>query len=189
MFSILPYSSHIQLEVVRNLFKLNGFPSHMFERITRRFFDNTFDLKPSVQTVPKKIIYFCLLFTGIHSLQIHTQINRLGNAAFPHLDTRFAFRSSRRITSFFPFKDKVPKYLRSSFVYLLSVDAVPRRMLVKPHVIYTLEYQSTWVTLLLRENILLTPLSPVCFPTPVPLVTKWTLTISKSFLPVLTRMS
>ena len=44
---------HIQLEVVRNLFKLNyfGFPSYMFERIIRRFLDNTFVPKPSVQTV------------------------------------------------------------------------------------------------------------------------------------------
>ena len=154
----------------------------MFERITRRFLDNTFDPKPSVQTVPKKIIYFCLPFTGIHSLQILTQINRLCNAAFPHLDTRFVFRSSRRIASFFPFKNKVPKYLRSS-------DAVPRLMSVKPHAIYTLKYQSTWVSLLLRENIPLTPLSPVCFLTRVPQVTKWTLTISKSFLVVLIRVS
>ena len=46
---------HTQLEVV-NLLKLNGFSSHMFERITRRFLDNTFDPKPSVQTVPKKSI-------------------------------------------------------------------------------------------------------------------------------------
>ena len=30
------------------------------------------------------------------------------------------FRSSRRISSFFPFKDKVPKYLRSSVVYLFK---------------------------------------------------------------------
>ena len=92
----------------------------MFERITRRFLDNTLDPKPSVQTVPKKIIYFCLPFTGIHSFQIRTQINRLCNAAFPHLHTRFVFRSSRRIASFFPFKDKVPKYLRSSVVYLFK---------------------------------------------------------------------
>ena len=126
MFSTLPKACpsyenfHIQLEVVRNLFKLNGFPSHMFERITRRFLDNTFDPKPSLQTVPKKIICFCLPFTGIHSLQIRTQINRLCNAAFPHLDTRFVFRSSRRIASFFPFKDKVSKYLRSSVVYLFK---------------------------------------------------------------------
>ena len=78
---------HTQFEVVRSLFKLNSFPSPMFERITRRFLDNTFDPKPSVQMVPKKIVYFCLPFTGIHSLQIHTQINRLCKAAFPHLDT------------------------------------------------------------------------------------------------------
>ena len=92
----------------------------MFKRITRRFLDNTFDPKPSVQTVPKEIIYFCLSFTGIHSLQIRTQIDRLCNGVFPHLDTRFVFRSSRRIASFLPFKNKVPKYLRSSVGYLFK---------------------------------------------------------------------
>ena len=39
---------------------------------------------------------------------------------FPHLDIRFVFRSSRRISSFFPFKDKVPKYSRSSVLYLFN---------------------------------------------------------------------
>ena len=111
---------HTQLEVVRKLFNSNGFPSHMFDCIVRRFLDYTFDPKPPVLTAPKKIIYFCLPFTGIHSLQIRTQISRLCNAAFPHLDIRFVFRSSRRISSFFPFKDKVPKYLRSSVVYLFK---------------------------------------------------------------------
>ena len=66
---------HIQLEVVRNLFKLNGFPSHMFKWVVRRFFDNTFHPKPSVQTVPKKIMYFCLPLTGTHSLRLRIQIN------------------------------------------------------------------------------------------------------------------
>ena len=111
---------HTQLEVVRKLFNSNGFPSHMFDRIVRRFLDHTFDPRPPVLTAFKKIIYFCLPFTGIHSLQIRTQINRLCNAAFPHLDIRFVFRSSRRISSFFHFKDKVPKYLRSSVVYLFK---------------------------------------------------------------------
>ena len=161
----------------------------MFERISRRFLDNTFDPKPSVQTVPKKRIYFCFPFTGIHSFQIRIQINRLCNAAFPHLDTRFVFRSSRRIASFFPFKDRVPKYLRSSVVYLFKC-----RCCSASYVGQTTRHLHTrksehWVSLLLRKNIPLTPLSPACFPTRVPLVTKWTLTISKSFLPVLIRMS
>ena len=68
----------------------------------------------------RKIVYFCLPFTGSHSLQIRTQISRLCSAAYPHLNVRFVFRSSTRLSSFFPFKDKVPKFLRSSVVYLFK---------------------------------------------------------------------
>ena len=64
--------------------------------------------RPPVLTASKKIIYFCLPFTGIHSLQIRTQINRLCTAAYPHLDVIFVFRSSRRISSFFPSRIKFP---------------------------------------------------------------------------------
>ena len=94
----------------------------MFDRIVRRFLDHTFDPKPPVLTAPKKIIYFCLPFTGIHSLQIRTYISGLCNAAFLHLDNRFVFRSSRRI-SFFPFKESSQ-----------------------------LGYQNIWVSLQSREN-------------------------------------
>ena len=111
---------HAQLEVVRKLFNLNGFPSHMFDHLVRRFLDNMFDPKPTLYTVPKKIVYFCLPFTGSHSLQIRNQITRLCNAAYPHLNIRFVFRSSTRISSFFPFKDKVPKLMRSGVVYLFK---------------------------------------------------------------------
>ena len=111
---------HAQLEVVRKLFNLNGFPFHMFDHLVRRFLDNMFDPKPTLYTVPKKIVYFCLPFTGSHSLQIRNQITRLCNAAYPHLNIRFVFRSSTRISSFFPFKDKVPKLMRSGVVYLFK---------------------------------------------------------------------
>ena len=111
---------HAQLEVVRKLFNLNGFPSHMFDHLVRRFLDNMFDPKPTLYTVPKKMVYFCLPFTGSHSLQIRNQITRLCNAAYPHLNIRFVFRSSTRISSFFPFKDKVPKLMRFGVVYLFK---------------------------------------------------------------------
>ena len=131
---------YTQLEVVRNRFKLNGFPSHMFERITRRFLDNTFDPKPSVNTIPKKIIYFCLPFTEIHSLQIRTQINRLCNAAslISILDSFFA--PSDESVLFSLLKIKFPSTCNLVLFTFLSVDAVPRRMWVKPQAIYTLEY-------------------------------------------------
>ena len=99
---------------------MNSFPSHMFDHLVRRFLNNIFEPKPATHTAPKKIVYFCLPFTGSHSLQIRTQITRLCNAAYPHLNIRFLFRSTTRISSFFPFKDKVPKFLRSSVVYLFK---------------------------------------------------------------------
>ena len=136
----------------------------MFERITRRFLDNTFDPKPSVQTVPKKIIYFCLPFTVIHSLQIRTQINCLCNAAslISILDSLSAPPDESLLFSLL--RINFPSTCDLVMFTSLSVDVVPRRMWVKPQAnIYTLDYQSTWVSLLLRENIPLTPLSPVCF--------------------------
>ena len=139
-------SFHNQLEAVRKMFILNGFPCHMFDRCVKTFLDKVFQPKQLVHTVPKKIVYFSLPFTGSHSLQIRTQINRLCRAAFPHLDIRFVFRSTRRLANIFTFKDKIPKALRSGVVYiLLRVDAVPHRMWVKPRAIYTLESRNTWV--------------------------------------------
>ena len=58
----------------------NGFPSHMFDRIVRRFLDHTFDPKPPVQIVPKKIVYFCLQccsasYVGQTTRHLHARIS------------------------------------------------------------------------------------------------------------------
>ena len=107
----------------------------MFDHLVHRFLNKIFESKPPIHTVPKKVVYFCLPFTGSHSLQIRTQINRLCNAAYPHLNIRFFFRSSKRISSFFPFKDKVPTFLRSGVVYLF--DAVSRVVCGSNHAPFT----------------------------------------------------
>ena len=99
---------------------MNGFPSHMFDQLVRRFLHNIFESKPNVDTIPKKMVSFGLPFTGSHSFQIGTQITRPCDAAYPHLNIRFVFRSSTRISSFFPFEDKVPKFLKSGVVYLFK---------------------------------------------------------------------
>ena len=107
---------HAQLEVVRKLCNMNGFPSHMFDQLVRCFLNNIFKPKRNVHTVGKKMVYFCLPFTGSHSFQIRNQITGFCNAAYPHLDIRFVFCSFTRISSFFPFKDEDPKFLKSGVV-------------------------------------------------------------------------
>ena len=50
---------HAQLEVVRKLLNVNGFPSHMFDHLVRL---NIFERKTTVYTFPRKIVYFYSLF-------------------------------------------------------------------------------------------------------------------------------
>ena len=83
----------------------------------RVFLDNVFQPKAVVYSVPKTVMYFCLPFTGSHSLQIGTQISRLGSSAFHHLNIRFVFRPTLRLSHLFTFKDKIPKGLRFCVVY------------------------------------------------------------------------
>ena len=120
---VSPLTCSINLLVTSSTSSSN--PNHLFSQFPR-----------------KSSIY--LPFTGSHSLQVRTQITRLCSAAYPHLNIRFVFRSSTCISYFFPFKNKVPKFLRSGVVYLhyLSVDAVPHRMWVKPFAIYSMSQKS-----------------------------------------------
>ena len=43
---------HVQLEVVRKLFNLNGFPIHIFDQLVRHFLNKLFEPKPPLFTVP-----------------------------------------------------------------------------------------------------------------------------------------
>ena len=83
----------------------------------RTFLDKVSQPRPIVHSVSKKVLYFSLPYTGKHSLQIRTQISRLCSFAYPHLDIRFVFRPTLRFSHLFPFKDKIPKALRSCVVY------------------------------------------------------------------------
>ncbi len=61
------------------------------------------------------MVYFCLPYTGTHSRQIRTQIQRLCSVTYPHISIRIGFRPT--LSNFFMFKDKIPDALRSCVVY------------------------------------------------------------------------
>ena len=142
----------------------------MFDKLVCHFLNNLFEPKPPLFTVPKKIVYFWLPFTGSHSLQIRTQITWLCSATYPHLNIHFVFRSSTCIPLSFPLRIKFPSFWDLVLYTYLSVDAVPHRMWVKPLAIYTPEYLNTWASLLYRENLHPVHLCPAHFPTSKPQV-------------------
>ena len=85
----------------------------LYKKLYRLFCSSTKDFDSS----PKNIIYFKLPFTGSHALQIRTKVSKLCSSAFPQVSLRFIFRSGRRLSSFFPFKDRTPMSMRSHVVY------------------------------------------------------------------------
>ena len=95
----------------------NGYPTCFFDRCTRAFLDKVFHPEAVSHSVPKKVVYFSLPFTGTHSLHIRTQISRLCSSAFPQLNIRCVFRPTQRLSHLFTFKDRIPKGLRSCVVY------------------------------------------------------------------------
>ena len=107
----------LHLQNLKKTYLLNGYPNSFIDTCICRFLDKIFSPSPKISLAPKKIVYFCLPYTGQHSLQIRTQIRKLCSSAFPHINLRFVFRPSLRLSHFFVFKDRIPKALRSRVVY------------------------------------------------------------------------
>ena len=61
-----------------------------------------------------------LPFLGPLSLQIRTRISKLIANKLPYCNLKVVFRSTRRLSNCFSFKDKIPKFLCSGLVYKFS---------------------------------------------------------------------
>ena len=109
-----------QLVSFKKTFLLNSYPISFVDNCIHSYLNKIHSPAPKVSLAPKKILYFCLPFTGQHSLQIRTQISKLCSGTLPPIKLRFVFRLSLRLVNFFPFKDRVPKSLKSYLVYSLK---------------------------------------------------------------------
>ena len=61
--------------------------------------------------------YFFLPFTGACSLQIRTKLIKLVSSYFPQINFRVVLKPGKRLSTFFQFKDPIPKFLKSHVVY------------------------------------------------------------------------
>ena len=110
-------SFHCELQNFKQIFSLNGYPTSLIDNCISTFLDKIFSPKPLVHFCSKKILFFCIPYTGQHGLQIRTQLYKLLSKAYPHISIRFVFRPTCRLSDFFPFKDRIPFAIRSHVVY------------------------------------------------------------------------
>ena len=80
-----PYQSfHCELQNFKQIFSLNVYPTSLIDNCIRTFLDKIFSPKPLVHSCSKKILFFCIPYTGQHGLQIRTQLHKLLSKAYPH---------------------------------------------------------------------------------------------------------
>ena len=98
---------------------MNGFPSHIFDQLVRRFLNNILEPKPNVYTVLKKMVISAFLLLADTLFEFEPKSLDFVTLLISIL-IRFVFRSSTRVSYFFPFNYKVPKFLKSGVVYLFK---------------------------------------------------------------------
>ena len=88
---------HTEILKLKSFFLQNGNPSAFFEltqdfaytRCLHKIFPSS-DSNPT-ETDNRRTIYFCLPFTGTHSLRIRTQVTKLLASSFPEINLRIIF--------------------------------------------------------------------------------------------------
>ena len=58
------------MENFKKTFSSNGYPKALIDSCIKAFLDRIYNTKDKVHTCSKKIVYFCLPFTGHHGLHI-----------------------------------------------------------------------------------------------------------------------
>ena len=120
-FRICSSPSLLQAAVkdLRKLLLQNGYPQGV---ITFNINDvlNKNKNKPNnpVQaTVPKKDILIVLPYLGLHSNQVTKRLKSCVNNFYSFVNLKIIFQNTRRIKSFFPYKDRLNRSQRSKVIY------------------------------------------------------------------------
>ena len=110
-------SLHEEVKNLKKIFAKNGYPSRFVDRCIFNFFNKVYEKRTPVTTVPKKEFMLVLPFLGTTSLKIRNTIIRSFREFVPFSSLKIIFKSSKRLSSCFTFKDKIPKSLMSGVIY------------------------------------------------------------------------
>ena len=108
---------HIEVELLRSIFKCNNYPVNIIDQCIKKFFDKLYVPKQIVPTVPKKELLVVLPYLGTFSLNLRKGLYKSVSKSLPQCNIKVIFQSKNRLSSFFKFKDSIPLHLRSHLIY------------------------------------------------------------------------
>ena len=110
-------SLHKEIENLKKVFSKNGYPSRFVDKCILKFFDKLYGKKDPVHTVPKKDLVMILPFLGTTSWKIKNDLIQSIRKNAPFCNMKIIFKTTKRLSSCFLFKDKFPKSLLSGILY------------------------------------------------------------------------
>ena len=110
-------SLHVEVERLKNIFRKNGYTIKFIDRCILKFFNKLFEKRTPIPTVPKKEVTVVMPFLGTISYDIKKKLVASFGKLLPFCQIKFVFKTTRRMSSFFSYKDKLPKSLTSGVIY------------------------------------------------------------------------
>ena len=111
---------HNEIELLKNYFTNNGYPSSVFFRKVHTFLHNLYNPKDRVPTVPKLTFYSSMPFLGPINRNFERELMSLLNKFYPYINFKLAFNNNFTIGSLFTLKDRVEVLRKSGVVYLYT---------------------------------------------------------------------
>ena len=96
---------HTEGIYLKEIFRQNAFPIKLVDNCIKTFLNKKFLHTPLALTVEKKQLFFALPY--------------FGNLFLPFCKIKVIFKSTKHLSKFFRFKEKVPFSLHSNVVYTL----------------------------------------------------------------------
>ena len=108
---------HNELKFLKEVFQKNGYPTSFIDNCFKRFLDNLYIVRNKLTTVEKKPLILVLPFLGAISLQTRTKICKVLKGTLNCCKLQVVFKSQRKLSNLFRFKDRIPNDLVSAVVY------------------------------------------------------------------------
>ena len=118
---------HEELSFLKQVF-LKKFFLSFIDNCFKTFVDKLFIKRPQLAAVEKKTLFWSLPYLGEVSLQTRTKLRKSFKGLLNSRNLQIVFKSQRKLSSVFRFKDPLPFDLVSGVVYRYMCDRCGRRI-------------------------------------------------------------
>ena len=111
----------VEVNFLKSILAKNGYPLYLIKKQIKKVLNKLYtpfgEEKPSIQTVPKAIVYFPTYFLGPASSTVSSKLTQLLGEFYPQVSLRIVYTDGNTLGNHFSFKDKIPKHCLSNVIY------------------------------------------------------------------------